>query len=172
LSVHASGPEATRERNRRGHSLVEFALLFPLLFLLAVNAVNFGGLLFAWITIANAARGATYYWGMGAAAPGAPDRPTAAQVTTLVTNDISSLPARTSLVVRACTNNNGVVACSGTGSYVPPADPEPLTYISASVDVTYTYQPLIPLFDFSSMNVHATLPPTTVHRRGVTRALQ
>src|SRR6516165_8194174 len=107
LSVNASGQLSTRERNQRGHSLVELALLFPLLFLLAVNAVNFGGLLFAWITIANAARSATYYWGMGAAAPGGPDRPTADQVTTLVTNDISSLPARSSLTVRACTNNDG-----------------------------------------------------------------
>jgi len=146
--------------------------MFPLLFLLTVNAVNFGGLLFAWITIANAARNGADYWGMGAAAPGAPERPTAAQVTTLVANDISSLPARSTLIVRACTNNNGAVDCTGAGSYVPPLDPEPLTYISASVDVTYTYQPLIPLFDFSALNVHATLPPTTVHRRGVTRVLQ
>ena len=172
MSANAMRLRSKRERNLQGHSLVELALLFPLLFLLTVNAINFGGLLFAWITIANAARSATNYWTMGAAAPGAPERPTAAQVTTLVTNDISSLLARSSLVVRACTNNNGAVDCSGAGSYVPPLDPEPLTYISASVDVTYTYQPFIPLFDFSPLDVHATIPPTTVHRRGLTRVLQ
>src|SRR5258708_28280820 len=41
-----------------GHSLVEFALLLPLLFLLIVNAVNFGSFFFAWITVAHAARSA------------------------------------------------------------------------------------------------------------------
>jgi hypothetical protein len=172
LFVNAPGLQSTRQTNQQGQSLVEFALLFPLLILLTVNAVNFGGLFFAWITVANAARGATQYWARGVAAPGSPDRPTAAEVTTLVTNDISSLLNRSSLVVRACTNNNGILACSGTGSYVPPVDPEPLTFISASVEVTYIYQPFIPLFDFSQLNIHATLPPTTVHSRDVTRVMQ
>src|SRR5258706_15670336 len=45
-----------RRNSEDGHSLVEFALLLPLLFLLIVNAVNFGSFFFAWITVANAAR--------------------------------------------------------------------------------------------------------------------
>ena len=155
-----------------GQALVEFALLFPVIFLLIVNAVNFGGFLFAWITVANAARNGTHYWAMGGAGAGAPARPTVAQVTTLVTNDISSLPDRASLVVRACTNNNGTVTCSGSGSTLPPADPEPASYLSATVDVTYTYQPLIPLWSFPRMNVYATLPASTVHSRGMMRVLQ
>jgi Flp pilus assembly protein TadG len=155
-----------------GQALVEFALVIPLLFLLLVNAVNFGGFLFAWITVANAARtGAQYFTGAGAAA-GAPAAPTAAQVSTLVTTDISSLLNRSSLIVRACTNNNNVVSCSGAGSSLPPADPEPSAYVSATVDVSYTYQPFIPLFDFTKMAVHASLPGSTIHSRGMMRVAQ
>ena len=156
----------------RGQALVEFALLLPLVFLVIVNAVNFGGFLFAWITVANAARTGTQFFVMGGAAASAPASTTVAQVTALVTNDISSLLARSSLVVRACTNNNGTIACSGAGSSVPPADPEPSTYVLATVDVTYTYQPFIPLWNFSQLNIHATLPARTIHRRGMMRVLQ
>src|ERR1019366_5358801 len=89
-----------------GQSLVEFTLILPLIFLLILNAVNFGGFLFAWITIANGARAGAEYMSQGTASIGAPAAPTAAQVTTLVTNDISSLMNRSSLIVRVCTNNS------------------------------------------------------------------
>ncbi len=45
-----------RARASKGHSLVEFSLILPFLFLLIVNVVNFGGMLYAWVTVANAAR--------------------------------------------------------------------------------------------------------------------
>jgi Flp pilus assembly protein TadG len=147
-------------------------LIVPLLFLLLINAVNFGSFLFGWITIANAARAGAEYWVLGSAAVTTPTAATAGQVTTLVTNDISSLPDRSSLVVRACKNNNSVVTCTGAGSQGPPADPEPSTYISTSVDVTYTYQPPIPLWSFAGLGIYATLPPTTIHRQAVMRMLQ
>jgi Flp pilus assembly protein TadG len=160
------------KRSRRGQALVELALMVPLIFLLIVNAVNFGGFMFAWITVANAARAGADYWTVSTAAIGTPAATTAAQVTTLVTNDISSLLSRSTLVVRVCKNNNSVVTCSGSGSGTPPADPEPLTYISASVDVTYTYTPPIALWHFSGLGITATLPPTTIHRQAVMRMLQ
>ena len=47
--------------NERGHSLIEFALILPLLFLLIVNVVNFGSFLYAAITVANAARAGAEY---------------------------------------------------------------------------------------------------------------
>ena len=161
-----------RNRSRGGQSLIEFTLVVPLLFLLIVNAVNFGGFLFAWITIANAARSGAQYWALGSNAVATPTPATAAQVTTLVTNGISSLLGRSSLVVRVCKNNNSVVTCTGAGSLAPPADPEPATYISTTVDVTYTYQPPIPLWSFAKLGIQATLPPTTLHRRAVMRMLQ
>ena len=159
-------------RPNGGQALIEFILIFPLLFLLIINAANFGSFLFAWITVANAARAGTEYYALGSAAVATPTPATAAQVTTLVTNEISSLPDRSSLIVRVCRNNNGTITCAGAGSSVPPADPEPLTYISATVDVTYTYQPLFPLWDFAGLGIHATLLPTTIHRRAVMRMLQ
>ena len=39
-----------------GQSLIEFALSLPFLLLLIVNTVNFGGYVFATITVASAAR--------------------------------------------------------------------------------------------------------------------
>lgn len=157
---------------RGGQALIEYTLMLPLLFLLIVNAVNFGGFLFAWITIANAARAGAQYWVLGSDAIATPTPATAAQVTTLVTNDIASLLGRSSLVVRVCKNNNSVVTCTGSGSLAPPADPEPATYILTTVDVTITYQPPIPLWTFTRLGIGVTLPPTTIHRRAVMRMLQ
>ncbi len=159
-------------RSERGQSLVEFALLLPLIFLLIVNAVNFGGFLYAWITVANAARAGAEYSLIGGAMATAPTSPTAAQVAALVTNDMLSLPNRGSLQVRVCKNNNATVTCTGTGSGTTPADPEPTLYVLTAVDVTYTYQPFIPLWAFPRLNIRATLPPTTIHRKAVMRMMQ
>jgi Flp pilus assembly protein TadG len=161
------------ERNpERGQSLIEFALVLPLIFLMIVNAVNFGGFLYAWITIANAARAGAEYSLMGGAMAQAPATPTAAQITTLVAQDTASLPNQGSVQVRVCTNNNGTVACVGPGSSTPPADPEPTVCVLTTVEVTYTYQPFIPLWDFPGLNIRATLPPTTLQRRAVMRRMQ
>ena len=151
----------------RGQALIEFALIMPLIFLLIVNAVNFGSFLFAWITIANAARAGAQYRVLGSASAGTSTTPTAAQVTTLVSNDIASLTNRASLSVQVCTNTNGTVSCGA-----PPADPEPADYVLASVDVSYTYRPLIPLWEFPGLGIHATLPTTTIHRQVNMRVLQ
>jgi hypothetical protein len=64
------------------------------------------------------------------------------------------------------------VTCAGPGTSVPPADPEPTTYVLATVDVTYTYQPPVPLWSFPNLGIRATLPPATLHRRGVMRMIQ
>jgi Flp pilus assembly protein TadG len=152
---------------RKGQALVEFALLVPLVFLLAVNAVNFGGYLFAWITVANAARAGAEYMSMSSNSPGAPAPATLAQITTLVTNDISSLKNRSSLAVAICTNNT--TAANGCTTFF---DPEAPAYTLATVDVTYTYKPFIPLFSFPKLGISATLPSSTIHRKAVVRMLQ
>ena len=155
-----------------GQALIEFALVLPMAFLLIVNAVNFGAFLFAWISVANGARTGAQYSVMGPASVGTVAAPTPAQVTTLVTNDLASLLNRGSLAVRVCTNTNGTVACSGTGTGTPPADPEPASYVLTSVDVRYTYVPVISLWDFPGLGIHATLPATTIHRQVSMRRLQ
>jgi hypothetical protein len=65
---------------------------------------------------------------------------------------------------------------SAPGSAPPPAETAegtpPITFAVAAVDVTYTYQPFIPLWDFTALRIHATLPPTAIHRQAVMRILQ
>jgi Flp pilus assembly protein TadG len=152
---------------RKGQALVEFALMVPLVFLLAVNAVNIGGFLFAWITVANAARAGAQYMSLSSASVGKATPATLAQITTLVTNDVASLMNRSSVVVATCTNNT--TAANGCTTLF---DPEAPAYTLATVDVTYTYKPYIPLFSFPQLGISATLPSSTIHRKAVVRMLQ
>lgn len=158
-------PKSTARR--KGQALVELALITPLVFLLAVNALNFGGFIFAWITVANAARAGAQYMVMSSASPGKPTPATSAQVTTLVTNDVTSLLNRSSIVVATCTNNT-----TSANSCTTLFDPEAPSYTLATVDVTYTYQPFVPLFSFPVLGISATLPSGTIHRKAVMRMLQ
>jgi Flp pilus assembly protein TadG len=149
-----------------GQALVEFALIIPLVLLLAVNAINFGGFLFAWITVAGAARSGAQYMIMSSASPGAPTRAAPALISALVANDAFSLMNKASLVVVTCTNQTTSAGCGTL------ADPEAPAYTLATVDVTYTYKPLIPLFSFPKLGIGATLPSGTIHRKAVMRMLQ
>jgi Flp pilus assembly protein TadG len=162
----------------RGQSLVEFALLVPVIFLLILNAINIGGFIYSWITVANAARAAGQFAILGASSVGLPHTGTAAQLQTLVTNETSSLPnaSSTNPTVTACENDNGTVfafpqttpttACA-VGVTVPPTDPEAPGYVTLAVDVTYTFTPFVPAFSFP-----LTALPGTIHRRVVMRMLQ
>jgi len=158
-----------RLQDRRGQALIEYALILPLVFLLIVNLINFGGFFFAWITVANAARAGADYAILGGASVGAPGVPSTTQITTLIQQDASSLPNSASLSVSVCTNKNGTITGSCT---TPPSDPEATSYVLTSIDVTYTYVPFIPVFQFPSLHIYATLPPTTIHRRAVMRTIQ
>jgi Flp pilus assembly protein TadG len=152
---------------RKGQALIEFALIVPLVFLLAINAVNFGGFIFAWITVANAARAGAQYMILSSSSPGSPTPATPAQVKALITSDVTSLLNRSSIVVATCTN--ATTAANGCTAYF---DPEAPSYMLATVDVTYTYVPYIPLFPFSVLGINATLPSGTIHRKTVMRMLQ
>ena len=161
-----------------GQALIEYILLLPLIFLLIVNVVNFGGFFFAWITVANAARAGADYAILGGASvgglpPATATAATAAKITDVIKADIASLPNNPSLVVNICKNVLGTVkTLVGTCSSVP-SDPEPSNYVLATVDVTYTYVPFIPAgFKFPNLNIYATIPPTTIHRRAVMRLIQ
>ena len=80
---------------------------------------------------------------------------------------MSSLLNRASVVVAICTN--ATTAANGCTALF---DPEAPAYTLATVDVTYTYKPLIPLFSFPKLGISATLPATTIHRKAVMRMLQ
>jgi Flp pilus assembly protein TadG len=155
-----------------GQALVEYALCLPLILLLIVNVINFGGFFFAWITVSNAARAGADYAILGASSVGSPPRATAAQVTALIAQDISTLPNNASLVVNICKNSNGTITVlSGTCTSIP-ADPEPASYVETIIDVTYTYVPFIGSgFRFPGLGIYATIPPTTITRRAVMRSL-
>jgi Flp pilus assembly protein TadG len=152
---------------RAGQALVEFALIIPLVFLLAVNAVNFTGYIFTWITVANAARAGAQYMTLSSASPGAPASATQEQIAALIANDVTSLKNRSSVVVAICANSTA----SSTGCTTL-SDPEAPAYTLATVDVTFTYNPYIPMLSFPDLGIGATLPSTTVHRKTVMRMLQ
>jgi Flp pilus assembly protein TadG len=152
--------------NCQGQALIEFALVVPLLFLVVINVVNFAGILYAWITVADAARAGVQYMVMGDTWIFGLSPPTPAQVTSMVTNDLASLPNRASAQIKVCINVGGTVTPANCGT---PADPESSLYTSASVDVTYTYQPFISVWSFPRLGIFLTTPPTTIHRKAVMR---
>jgi Flp pilus assembly protein TadG len=158
----------------QGQALIEYILVLPLVFLLLVNVVNFGGFFYAFITVANASRAAADFAILGGAtvASGHIAQPGSTDITNLITTEIASLPNNPSLSVNICQRNGATVtALSGTCSSIP-TDPEAASYVLTSIDVTYTYVPFIPLFSFPNMNIYATIPPTTIHRRAVMRTMQ
>jgi Flp pilus assembly protein TadG len=166
---------AQRKAGTKGQSLLEFALIVPLLFILVMNVVNFAGMLFAWICVENAARAGVQYLVMAGATAGSMSQPAPATVAALVRADLDSLPNHATAQVGACTRNNGTVACSGTGS--PPADPEGAAYASASVDVTYTYRPLAGTWTLIGMSPTlfanaAADGSISIHRQATMRILQ
>src|SRR5712692_1907398 len=165
--------------SRKGQSLVEFALILPMILLLVVNVVNFGSFLYTWIAISNAARAGVQYMVLSSASVGYPRDATAAQITTLVQNDLGSIIGG-SATINVCTNNNGVYhatsittgACASANNTDGYSDPEPTHYVLATVDVTYTWKPPIPLWEFPFLHVHATLPTQTIHRTAAMRMIQ
>jgi Flp pilus assembly protein TadG len=170
-----------------GQALVEFALLVPFLFLLIFNVVNFGGFLYNWITIANAARVGSQYAGMGAAYEGYPTTATLAAIKTMIQNETASLPgaSATNPAITLCENQNGSAvafpplgsppAACAAGTPVPPQDPETITgvggstFTSVAIDVTYTYTSFIPAFSSGALSVF--VPPSPIHIRTVMRVL-
>jgi Flp pilus assembly protein TadG len=172
-------PTPRRNRSRDGQALIEFSLILPLLFLLIVNVINFGGMLYAWICVSNAARTGAQYYVTGGVAVGSPATPTAAAVQTLVSNDLHPLPNSANAQVCVSTSTSVTVSCNtGTApTGAPPAADSgegtpAITYPLGAVDVTYTYLPFIPLWDFPALRIHATLPPTVIHRQAAMRILQ
>ena len=50
-----------RTRYQRGQSLVEFALLLPILLIIVLGVTDFGRLYFAYVSVTNAARNGAHY---------------------------------------------------------------------------------------------------------------
>jgi Flp pilus assembly protein TadG len=163
---------AISRKDTEGQALVEFALMVPFLFLLVLITVNFGGFLYGWIAVANAARSGAQYAVLGGASVGLPANASNTDVQTLITTDTSSLP----VAVSVCVNKNATAsAVTGTCSFTiasVPADPEAPRYSLAAVDVNYQFTSFFPHFEFPALGI-TDLPslPTHIHRRVVMRIL-
>jgi len=144
--------------------------------------LNFGGLLYAMITVSNAARTGAQYYMMGTSTLHAPTTPTAVQIATQVDEDLKALPNRTSAQIKVCSNNNGTITCNlctnsgsiscASSSGTPPAEPEPAPYILGTVDVTYTYKPFVKAWNFGALKVGLIAlmgSDISVHRRTAMR---
>ena len=165
-----------RATETKGQALMEYILLLPVLFLLIVNLLNFGGFFYAWITVADAARAGANYAVLGQSAAGAPSTPTLAQVTAVVTAEVQSLPNATGTnpTVTACENNGTTTTKFGGGTcsgLTVSADPE-AGYSAIAVQVQYTL-PSRSASSFPNLgNVHLTLPPTTITQTAYMRVIE
>lgn len=177
-------PRHARARTK-GQALVEAAITIPLLMLLFVNAVNFGFYIYGYITVNNAARAIAQYRVYNGVAVGFPRTPTLAELNCVLYQEVSSLPNKGSpgacgstgsgwpnITLRICSNRNGTVSCTGSGSYAPPPDVEPARFALYSAEVTYTFTPVIPPFVVPGINVPAAVFPATIYRHVLMRAMQ
>jgi Flp pilus assembly protein TadG len=158
---------------RQGQALLELTLITPFIFMLMILAINFGGWLYAWTQVGNAARAVANYAALGPASAGSPVMPNAAAITSLISNDLASLQnySSTNPTVTVCWNNNGTAtSISGTCSS-PAADPEAGSFIAVSVDLTYTFTPFFAAFNFPNFGISLPTLPTAIHRRIVMRLI-
>ena len=157
-------------RNISGQSLVETALILPILMLVLLNAVNFGYYYLVALDLTSASRSGALYSMIGSATPAGTALPAATGTSNLTASYLTyqdltgSLLGAGNATVQVCsaslgTTGSGSVqtaqcskctssatACSsaGGGSPTPDSDPEAPTFVLNRVDVTYTFSPIIP----------------------------
>lgn len=185
----------TRLSSSHGQSLIETALLVPLLLLLIFNVINFGYYFLVAIHLASAPREGVQYSVMGYATPGTLSLPQAGaasssgSVAYLTYRDMAALVGTTTTAeVRICTTAAGMtvdgsghhvancVLCTsgtdgcaaGSGTFATPAvDPESTAFVLHRVDVKYTVTPLIKAAPFGLQ----VLPSYTFYRQVSMRAM-
>lgn len=177
----------TSRPGEKGQSLLETALLMPLVLLIVLNVINFGYFYVVALNLAASPRSGVLYSIMGFSTPGAISLANAGPPSTA--NTISHLSQQdltgaisdpTSSTLQVCSITLGLsgtgtntkskcVSCTGTacggagaGSPVPAADPEAPNFLLHRVDVTYTFSPLIPGTPFGL----ALLPMTACSSSG------
>lgn len=171
-----------------GQSLVETALLVPVVLLLTFNAVNFGYFFFVAIQLTAAPHMGVEYSIQGFATPSHPSLPSAIppgagadlSVSTLTYQDMVGLNGSANAMVQVCTEANGIGATSGTSVCkqvnpqgtkftfpAPNADPEPNSFVLNQVDVWYTITPIIPAGIFGLQ----LTPALQFHRQVSMRAM-
>ncbi|MHB1699046.1 MAG: TadE/TadG family type IV pilus assembly protein [Acidobacteriaceae bacterium] len=169
-------------RESGGQSLIEIAVMMPILTLLMAYAVDFGYFFIAAANITSSARNATEYSVMGFSGPSQSSVPPAGPISTtnsvaaLAMGDLASLlDSSTTTTVQVCSKalgmNGNLPKCASYGvagaTYTPAADPEAPIFVLQRVDVTYTVQPPVPLSFFGA----SLLPTLKFHRQVSMRAM-
>lgn len=142
-------------KSSRGQSLVETALMIPLLLILILNAVNFGYFLLVTLNLTSAARNGIEYAIQGSSSVANVSLPTAvgtsaATVSSLISQELGSLNKGT-LAVQVCTLNQPCQTSGSGGQFgTPDTDPESANGFGLSrIDVSYTFNTLIPTSAFN-----------------------
>ena len=187
--------------NNSGQSLVETAIMMPLLLALVFNALNFGYFFVIAVNVAATPRSAVLYSIQGSSAPTGTGLPAAGPTSTLLTianvayQDMTgALASATSSKVQICTKSLGTngtgtstaancitctnsTSCGSTGaagSPAPSADPEAPTFVLNRVDVYYKFKPLIPGTPFNIALMPSSICSSgtcTFHRQVSMRAM-
>jgi Flp pilus assembly protein TadG len=167
--------------NRSGQSLIETALLLPLLLTIVFNAVNIGYFFFVAVNLAAAPRQGAEYSIQGPASHVQSVLAAAPSIGTLVANDFTGAigsATSTNTSIRVCTAALGL-SNRGTSSQVPnclvtygsgtfpaltaaDADPEAPYLVLNRVDIQYTVTPLIP-----GTVLNIVFPPSLTFHRSV-----
>ena len=154
---------STLLHNRSGQSLIETALLLPIMLTLVFNAVNMGYFFSVAVNLAAAPRQGAQYSILGPASQVQSVLADATSIGTLVANDFTgaiALASSSNTSIRICTAALGL-SNLGTSSQVPQcqvtygsgtfpaltaadADPEAPFLVLNRVDIQYTVTPLIP----------------------------
>ena len=143
---HPDGPRRTTWRGRflhrlmeegRGQSLVEFALVLPVLMILVLGTLDFGRVYFAYVSVTNAARNGADFAAGGPAASADLDG-----IRSTVLADTGDLP-------NSSPTNPGVTVATGSDSQGRPY---------ADVTVSYAFTTLFPWPGLpDSLNVERTV---------------
>ena len=164
-----------------GNSLIETAIMLPILCSILFNAINLGYFWFVCLTLAAAPRFGAEYVSQGGITLTSATIPSTTAVETLVFDNLTNaLKATTSnAAVRVCSSSSAagvnptshIAGCDSFGmSYsfsANTADPEAPVFVLNRVDVAYTVTPII---SGSAFNV--VLPSNlTLHRQVSMRSL-
>ena len=148
-------------RRREGQSLLESALVLPILLVMVFNAINLGYCFFTYLNLATAPRQGAEYSIQGPSTIQGDPFPPASDVWSLVNSGISgAIPTAANTPVRLCIislgiNDTGIGTpnqvpnCgnygTGTGTFSAlQPDPEAPLLVLNRVDIQYTITPLIP----------------------------
>jgi hypothetical protein len=155
-------------KDSRGQSLVETALMIPLLLTLILNAINFGYFLLVTLNLTSATRNGIEYAIQGSSTPAngslAGGGSAATNASYVIYQELSQLRGASTVQVQVCSlsfgnDGNGKsncqsctnLGCSGTNSGTSPhADPEPAAgFVLNRIDVTYKFNTIIPAAPFN-----------------------